>query len=184
MDFRREDLDYIATDIDGIVGDGDRSMALWMRIGEGRMGGFVLSYGPELFESSCNAGFHIDAGMGDCGFVGIGVGANCYQRREPLEQLDDNSWHHFVVTYSSGGLATSQFWFDGALQQQTGCLDGNFPSALNTSTLFGMSIGKRNDDNLGTYFDGFVDDLGVWDRALSPAEIAALFSSTPLSQEH
>ena len=45
-----------------------------------------------------------------------------------------------------------------------------------------MSIGKRNDDNLGTYFDGFVDDLGVWDRALSPAEIAALFSSTPLSQ--
>ena len=161
LEFNREELDYISTDIDDIEGDGGRSMAFWARVDEGRQGGFALSYGPELFQSSCNAGFHIDLGPGDCGFVGLGAGANCYQRREPLDNLYDNSWHHFVITYSGGGLASSGYWIDGELQPQTGCLDGSFPSSLNTSALLGMSIGRRNDDNLGTYFDGLIDEVGV-----------------------
>lgn len=150
-------------------------MAFWARVDAGRQGGFALSYGPELFQSSCNAGFHIDLGPGDCGFVGLGAGANCYQRREPFDNLYDNSWHHFVITYSGGGLASSGYWIDGELQPQTGCLDGSFPSSLNTSALLGMSIGRRNDDNLGTYFDGLIDEVGVWSRELTPSEIGSLF---------
>ena len=46
----------------------------------------------------------IDLGPGDCGFVGLGAGANCYQRREPFDNLYDNSWHHFVITYSGEAL--------------------------------------------------------------------------------
>ena len=177
LEFNREELDYISTDIDDIEGDGGRSMAFWARVDEGRQGGFALSYGPELFQSSCNAGFHIDLGPGDCGFVGLGAGANCYQRREPFDNLYDNSWHHFVITYSGGGLASSGYWIDGELQPQTGCLDGSFPSSLNTSALLGMSIGRRNDGNLGTYFDGLIDEVGVWSRELTPSEIGSLFNA-------
>jgi hypothetical protein len=58
-------------------------------------------------------------------------------------------------------------------------LDGSSVSQSFTTGIFNgnrtFSIGARGDDN--RYFDGLIDDVGVWNRALSPEEITDIMTN-------
>ncbi len=81
-------------------------------------------------------------------------------------------WHHILFTsdYNAGEAA---LYIDGVLTD-TGI--NNAP--LSTTTTW--NIGRKSISGFDG-FGGLIDDIGIWDRALSQQEITGLFSGTPAS---
>lgn len=79
--------------------------------------------------------------------------------------LPQGQWHHLVLWRSSG---TTRLYVDNVLQASDYALT---PYFLNSEFLVGWS------GSSGQYFYGEIDDIGVWDRALSPAEVQSVFQA-------
>ena len=81
---------------------------------------------------------------------------------------DGINWHHLVVVYDRDDVMT--IYVDGlnkASKSISGILD------VNTGQAF--TIGARNEAGQYAYFNGKIDDVMIFDRALSPGEIEKLF---------
>lgn len=79
-------------------------------------------------------------------------------------------WHHFAVTWDSAG-GRKALYLDGALVATT--RGAELPAALGEVLQLGrFSYG-------GASIGALLDDLAIYDRALSSAEIAALAAATP-----
>ncbi|PYJ85296.1 MAG: hypothetical protein DME22_09655, partial [Verrucomicrobia bacterium] len=91
--------------------------------------------------------------------------------------IRDGTWHHIAVTFSRSGSVNS--YVDGKLAttdplQTTGTIDTDDLSLA-------VNIGQ---DGTGAYTDGGgaemvgvkMDDLGIWNRLLSPSEVSAIYS--------
>lgn len=98
--------------------------------------------------------------------------------------INDGQWHHVAVT--SNGSAWS-LYVDGSpetLTVRSGSNSGNWVGdlyAVSSSLLDFSDIGMlRRDSSIGnsTYFSGSIDELAVWDSALSAPEIASLIDSS------
>ncbi len=79
-----------------------------------------------------------------------------------------NTWQHVAVTYTPTGLAT--FYVNGVQSGST-----VIPDAPNASPAIPAAIGRRNFDT-GRNFDGAIDDVRVYNRMLTAAEIKQLSS--------
>ncbi|MBN2375646.1 MAG: methyltransferase domain-containing protein [Sedimentisphaerales bacterium] len=81
-----------------------------------------------------------------------------------------DQWYHLVLTYDG---AYVRFYVDGQEQQNapaTGDIDWD-PIPLN------CLVGRYNDDNEDFAFLGDVDDVAVWNRALTPSEVQYLYNN-------
>jgi hypothetical protein len=77
-----------------------------------------------------------------------------------------NEWHHVAAVYYRS-TQTMQMFIDGVLDST-----GTSLPAPNASTTNAMTIGN----DTGSYtFNGDLDDLRIYSRALAPAEVWALF---------
>jgi hypothetical protein len=81
-------------------------------------------------------------------------------------ELADGNWHHIVVTYNSDGHKVRTY------------LDGNFiiedaSKTLNTGDAMGFSMGIGSQ---GKYI-GLIDEVGLWSRPLTDAEVLILYNS-------
>jgi hypothetical protein len=89
----------------------------------------------------------------------------------------DNGWHFFAAVYdpSTGPDYDSVKIYQDCSFRQTALAIFSNPIAVNTDSLSRFLIGrghyqcKRN-------FHGKIDDIGVWDRALTATELSALCS--------
>lgn len=80
-------------------------------------------------------------------------------------KITDTSWHFIVVTFKSGVL---RIYIDGA--DKTGSSKGSITSIhASTEPLF---IGQ---ENTGSYFDGKIDEVRIYEEVLSASEISQLF---------
>jgi len=92
------------------------------------------------------------------------------------DDLTDNQWYHFVVTVSSSG---NTGYLNG--QEMTN-RDYNFDDASGTQFLstvtdsfLAIGCGRSAIDKLFYYFKGTVDDVQIYDRALSASEVQQLY---------
>ncbi|NLF73702.1 MAG: hypothetical protein GX575_32100, partial [Candidatus Anammoximicrobium sp.] len=94
----------------------------------------------------------------------------------PALTIAPNAWHHFVVRREGAYVS---LWFDGT-QYANGNMGVNGP----TDTTMPLLIGRRNDlDGRGFATNGKIDDVAIWNRALTTAEIGLLSSGqTPLNR--
>ena len=76
------------------------------------------------------------------------------------------TWHHHCATYDG---TTVTYYLDGA-QVASGA------KSLSTTANTSMVVGVRPDIGWDTYFDGWVDDVRLYDRALSAADVAEFVS--------
>ncbi len=83
-----------------------------------------------------------------------------------------NTWYHFVFVYDPSSN-TFKRYVNGALKQTVDTTVTTMPnmSSYNSSLKVGRSGNSLTD------FDGLVDDVRVYNRALSALEIAALYNS-------
>lgn len=109
----------------------------------------------------------------------VGNGSNAYGYTAALLHLDE--WHHIAMVYdgnASGNTGKLKFYFDGV--QKTLSYNGSIPSyTVNTQQSLTLSSPGNNS------WDGDMDEVRIWDKALSAGEIqermyAGLDSSDPL----
>lgn len=82
----------------------------------------------------------------------------------------NNIWYHVVCTYD---LQSVRFYVDGTLVN-------SFPATTNTPVnTNSVYIGAPFDPiNNPATFDGTIDDIGVWNRALTDAEVTGLYTGS------
>jgi hypothetical protein len=78
----------------------------------------------------------------------------------------DGRWHHLAGVASDTGLKT---YLDGVER----CSNNN-GAALAYSGTAELLVGRDPDPAYGYYFDGNIDDVRVYTRVLTPAEIGVL----------
>jgi len=80
-----------------------------------------------------------------------------------------NKWYHIVVTYS-GNVSTSNLYVDGgsaiSCTEQAGAKD--------IDALSNLDIGNTYDNS---YWNGTIDEVMIWNRSLSAAEVYQLYVS-------
>jgi hypothetical protein len=82
-----------------------------------------------------------------------------------------NTWHHIVFTFNSGAV---KGYVDGA---PVGFLTNTFTGGSLPQWAYGLSIGT--DSSKSNYLIGTLDDVRVYNRALSAADVAALYAAKP-----
>jgi hypothetical protein len=79
-----------------------------------------------------------------------------------------NNWYNFITTYSDN-LQILKYYLNGTLVDSIN-IDFNI-----TTNPFDLYIGKQDCSNTW-HFDGTLDDIGIWNRALTQQEITALYN--------
>jgi hypothetical protein len=86
-------------------------------------------------------------------------------------QSIDSNWVHFVYTWNAAN-GESKFYSDGSLEGTI--LDNTVTSIDITDIRIGRFL--SNDWGYGWYFNGALDDIGIWNRALTPEEVQELYT--------
>jgi hypothetical protein len=89
----------------------------------------------------------------------------------------NNNWHFFVAEYDSSfgpNFSNIHLYVDGILQQDT-TVSYISDSSVNTGNLTDFLIGESHIE-CARYFLGKIDDIGVWDRALTQTEITGIYN--------
>lgn len=87
----------------------------------------------------------------------------------PAGAVTTNVWQHFAVVIKNGTL---QFFKNGR------ALADAVPVQLGPASPASLVIGNYGPDlSLLRAFDGYIDDLGLWDRALTPTEIDGIYQN-------
>ena len=110
-----------------------------------------------LFFPSGGFEFHVDASAA-CGSAGSHIPSDSI--------LNDGEWHHIVAIYDSS--LTLSLYVDGVLQSGS---DSGIYVKTGNSLLLG-----RYRRSVSQSFLGSIDDLRIYDRALTESEVADLFT--------
>jgi len=123
-----------------------------VRKGQANQGGYHLSW-SNLGNNRLESHYY-----GNWGSVVHGVPNEAYK----------NNWHLVVMTYSTL-TNISRLFIDGILVSSQACAN----LLLHSDDLFiGAFSGYQ-------YFNGKIDDVAIWDRALSQSEVNQLYNSAP-----
>jgi hypothetical protein len=107
------------------------------------------------------------------------LGVSTYSRHiAGLTSIADGKWHHVAAVLPEGMMTVGQvqLYVDGVLltQQQT---FSNYPShQINTSSGNVVIGGFNWDGTYRSFFDGNIDDLRIYNRALSPNEVMQIYT--------
>jgi hypothetical protein len=83
----------------------------------------------------------------------------------------DNQWHQFTMTYDG---SINKIFIDGNLASQ-GNFSGNIQSFVNKFVV--GTYGLAGFPDLPNSWIGEIDDVGLWNRALTPTEITSLYQA-------
>jgi len=83
--------------------------------------------------------------------------------------INDGQFHHFVGVSRQG--VGVEMWQDGVL-----IISGPAPANSDNDNANPVMIGANPDTNPNRSWDGVVDDVAIWGRALEPGEIGALYN--------
>ncbi len=156
------------------------TLEAWVRIPSGASGGIVLGKYTmsgnqrEYFFALSSTGImsHIHSSTG-----GSVADVTC-QATTDTALSDLTEWKHIALVYD-GGAGTIVFYGDGAAIANT-INTGSVQSSWFGGTS-GFAIGDRGDGN--SYFDGDIQLVRVWNRALSAAEVLTLYTGgTPIPE--
>ena len=141
-------------------------------------------WGDPLDNSPTSSEMHLTVGRHDLDnkitfFLGyLDADANSIDITSASNFTDTSGWHQAVVVVSDlgGGTLQADLYVDGVLE---GSDTGNQTdrSQWDSNLLIGRPGGAQR------YFDGKIDDVGVYDRALTPAEVSALYQTGILAND-
>ena len=93
-----------------------------------------------------------------------------------LDSFNDDVWHHIVTTWDgdvAGGSSGASIYIDGYNEPVTAPYDGLTSSI---SSLGALTIGAR-DNGANHFFSGRIDDVAIYDKALSSTEVNDIYNS-------
>ena len=159
-----------------ITGKKDRTLSIWIKADSEPVypQGYLLGWGSENWYSKQVFGYCPNYISDGFNLLSDGFGANdcALSSQESLV----GKWHHLVYTFTGSSLS-SQFYVDGVLQSKAQGLSGWNLEAMNTesSPLYLNSWYLKAENQGG--INGLVDDVRIYDRALSSEEVQNLYSA-------
>ena len=149
-------------------GNSERTISLWFQSSIPYPGGdrTLFAYGDN--NSGGRFGLYMD---------GTFIGVEHMNGARRCAYTPDGNWHNFTVTYPSSGMGTNDImlYFDGLLQSSSNI---NPVSSLNTANSNIHWIGTLGFSPGWLYaFSGKIDDIGIWNRALTQQEITNLYNA-------
>ena len=166
LDFDGADDQVDITGYKGVTGTQARTMAAWVKTTDPN--GAILSWGTDATGQKWI--FRTQDGDGQAGAIrtevsgGFTVGAT---------DLRDDAWHHVVMVLPDDGTPNVNemlVYVDGQLD--TPYTTGN-ATAINTASSLDVRIGNGHSNRR---FDGLLDQVGIWARALTADEIAIIYN--------
>jgi hypothetical protein len=176
--------DYIQTAQEGVLGNANRTLSFWAKqlavFDENNCAscsrGAAISYGSNITgPSQIGQGFYCEFNVGATGvaFDGNETTAS-YSTPNPV---NDDEWHHYTFVMDNVTDALSvQVYQDGEILSD---LAWSYLAGFNINTTAGepLAFGRRTYDNfIPTYFNGGLDDISFWNRALTPEEVQELYT--------
>jgi hypothetical protein len=122
--------------------------------------------GKDYFNGSTNSNHRVAVISGQVQFLDGTNDVNAYTLTSS-GTYNDGNWHHMTATWGSG----AKLYIDGVL------VASSASNAANNSGTY-ISIGRNNNENNSPtwYFAGSIDEVRVYNRALSQSEIIALYN--------
>jgi hypothetical protein len=169
--------DYIQTNFPGIAGNNSRSVSFWAKTSginvqvSDNMN--VLCYGSPgngaTFEVAIN---HSCEGL----TLDINAGVNTFSTT-----TSDNSWKHYTLVYdnSLGNDFNAVKYYSNGQLLSVNCQQGEL-TPINSSTNNPTTLGAYW-NHLIRFFNGSLDDIAIYNRALTQEEITALYTGEPVS---
>ena len=152
---------YISCTPNGIPKNGPMSISAWFNASSDYQLGEFICLGAQ--------GNTTWGAVGGNNSFTLNYGRNCGSTGSSLQpiSLGYNQWHHIV--YVSNGLnGQSDIYYDGTFFGIS--TNVNSSGSCSSSTLyFGTDV------YFNRFYPGKLDDIGIWDRALTPCEITNLF---------
>ena len=175
---------YIQTNYPGILGSADRSVSFWAKHTESFNSSQcascsrrpIISYGSNIQgPSEIGQGFYCEFNVG---LTGINFDGNettaSYSTNSPV---NNGQWHQYVYVFSNvSNVSSVKIYQDGILLNN---LSYTYLPSFNLNTTLGadMAFGRRTfNQNAPYYYKGDLDDIGIWNRALTQQEITQLFN--------
>jgi hypothetical protein len=148
----------------GVSGTGARSCAAWVKTT--RTNGMpVIAWGTNASGNSWT--FLLQSGMARVEVASGWVQGN--------HLVNDGQWHHIACTFTNDGspdVTDVKLYVDGV---QESSFTSQGPQAINTLVVSPVTIGS---DAQGRFFNGVIDEVQIYSRALSAPEINNLLAAT------
>jgi hypothetical protein len=141
----------------------DFSISLWFNTSGPKVGFFVCKRAKGYY-----AGYDFYIESDGKVFARIADGSSISDART-TEGFNDGLWHHAVAVYDRDGQIT--IYVDNVSKATSVSIAGM--GNIDNSQPF--TIGDRNDPGWHAYFDGSIDDVRIYDRALSAGEVEELY---------
>ncbi len=165
LDFDGSD-DFIDAGADGSLDiTGQFTLAGWINW-EGTGTGFYQTIVSKETSGAGTDGYYTWLGNDVSNVVGCGVNSGASEINS-VTPLVAGRWYHVVCIHTATGL---ELYINGALANSGG--SATDPASTGAS----LRIGKTFNPGSGTHFNGKVDDIRVYNRALTPAEAKQLFN--------
>lgn len=174
---------YLIGSYKGVGSNKERSVTAWFKTNNAGSRKTIVSWGQNMTGKMFNVMIHngkVRIEGGTCNVQSFKKG------------LDNNSWHHVAVTYDSSDgdkLKDIKIYIDGVFDANEPDSGASYQSeivSINTdTTLNDLRIGSSEYN--GNYFwQGSIDDLRIFSRALSSDEIFVLYANgtTGLEEEN
>ncbi|VGO21256.1 alpha-L-fucosidase [Pontiella sulfatireligans] len=87
-------------------------------------------------------------------------------------KVADGNWHHLAATYGDGA---ARFYVDGRLDTEKKVKNRAPVKTNDLDLMIGNCHPSHEKEPQPNAFDGIIDEVRVYNRALSPAEVSALF---------
>jgi len=152
----------VATGYKGVTGTAARTVSAWIKT---TTDGAIVAWGTEV--TSQKYIFRIETGQlrieVDGGFL------------KSTSLVNDENWHHVAVVLPSGATNVTQhlFYIDGV----SAATYTPISKAVSTASGIDVLIGN---DHSSRYFKGMLDDVRIFNRALTAAEIGVLGGARPM----
>ncbi len=154
----------------GVTGMAARSVSAWIRPAGGAQDDAIISWGTNTSEQKWTVRTENDGNQLRAEFANGGV-----EHSAAPPNIYDGGWHHVAATLPAGGNGASvTLYIDGVAAS----IDmTNTSNPLNTVAGALVRVGL---DLSNRAFDGEIDDVGIFSRAMTDNEIAAIYN---LAQE-
>jgi hypothetical protein len=162
LDFDGVD-DYVETTYGGISGNAARTVEAWVNTTANcnPTNGGVQQVITDWGSNSQGGRFTMNVLWADA--IRLEVNGNGVSGTIPI---NDGNWHHVAAVYDPSAPNPVSLYVDGSLDAA-----GSLTVSVNTGTDFDLRIGKRIEGI--PMFDGMIDEVRVWNTALSQSAIAA-----------
>jgi hypothetical protein len=104
-------------------------------------------------------------------------GVNRLQRQGTV-QVDTGNWVHVAMTYDGSKHSSGLFIYVNGVPDQGGAVTENDPAGMTTTQP--VYFGTRNVSQIP--YEGDLDDVQIWNRALQPHHIRAIYNGVDPSE--